>query len=35
MGDTIEIWSNTKAEESSMSAEEFGDALEELLGTTF
>lgn len=35
MGDTIEIWSNTKAEESSMSSEEFGNALEELLGTTF
>lgn len=35
MGDTIEIWSNGKAEEESMDAEEFGKALEDLLGKAF
>lgn len=32
MGDTIEIWSLPKAEEQQMTAEEFGRALEELMG---
>ena len=32
MGDTIEIWSLPKAEEQQMTAEEFGQALEELMG---
>ncbi|MBO5592597.1 MAG: division/cell wall cluster transcriptional repressor MraZ [Prevotella sp.] len=32
MGDTIEIWSVQKAEEQQMTAEEFGQALEELMG---
>jgi len=32
LDDTIEIWSNKKAEEHQMSAEEFGNALEELMG---
>ena len=32
MGDTIEIWSNAKAEQSQMNPEEFGKALEELMG---
>ena len=32
MGDTIEIWSNAKAEQSQMNPEEFGQALEELMG---
>jgi MraZ protein len=32
LDDTIEIWSNKKAEEHQMSAEEFGSALEELMG---
>lgn len=32
MGDTIEIWSNSKAEEAAMDAEDFGKALEELMG---
>lgn len=31
MGDTIEIWSNEKVEESLMSSEEFGQALEEIM----
>ena len=31
MGDTIEIWSNKKAEELQMKPEEFGQALEELM----
>lgn len=31
MGDTIEIWSNSKAEQQKMSAEDFGNALEELM----
>jgi len=31
MGDTIEIWSNQKAEEQQMKPEEFGLALEELM----
>ncbi len=31
MGDTIEIWSNKKAEEHQMKPEEFGQALEELM----
>jgi len=31
MGDTIEIWSNKKAEELQMKPEEFGEALEELM----
>ena len=31
MGDTIEIWSTSKAEESQMNAEAFGNALEELM----
>ena len=31
MGDTIEIWSNTQAEEQQMTPEEFGQALEELM----
>ena len=33
MGDTIEIWSNKKAEELQMKPEEFGLALEELMTT--
>ena len=33
MGDTIEIWSNKKAEELQMKPEEFGQALEELMTT--
>ncbi len=32
MGDTIEIWSNRKAEELQMTAEDFGTALEQLMG---
>jgi MraZ protein len=32
MGDTIEIWSTQKAEEQQMTAEDFGAALEELMG---
>ena len=32
MGDTIEIWSNRKSEESQMSPEDFSTALEELMG---
>lgn len=32
MGDTIEIWNVQKAEEQQMTAEEFGQALEELMG---
>ncbi len=32
MGDTIEIWNVQKAEEQQMAAEEFGQALEELMG---
>lgn len=32
MGDTIEIWSVRKAEEQQMNAEDFGLALEELMG---
>lgn len=31
MGDTIEIWSNQKAEEQQMKPEEFGQVLEELM----
>lgn len=31
MGDTIEIWSNNEAEQQKMSAENFGNALEELM----
>ena len=31
MGDTIEIWSNSKTEEQQMTPEEFGQALEELM----
>ena len=31
MGDTIEIWSNSEAEQQRMSAEDFGNALEELM----
>ena len=31
MGDTIEIWSNHKAEEQKMNPEDFGAALEELM----
>ena len=31
MGDTIEIWSNAKAEQHQMSPEEFGGALETLM----
>lgn len=31
MGDTIEIWSNEKVEESRMSSEEFGQALESIM----
>lgn len=31
MGDTIEIWATEKVEESQMSGEEFGAALEELM----
>ena len=31
MGDTIEIWSNTQAEEQQMTPEDFGQALEELM----
>ena len=33
MGDTIEIWSNVKSEELQMTPEDFGNALEELMGT--
>ena len=33
MGDTIEIWSNTKSEELQMTPEDFGNALEELMAT--
>ncbi|MBQ3698835.1 MAG: division/cell wall cluster transcriptional repressor MraZ [Prevotella sp.] len=32
MGDTIEIWSIQQAEEQQMAAEDFGQALEELMG---
>ena len=32
MGDTIEIWSTRKAEELQMKPEDFGKALEELMG---
>ena len=32
MGDTIEIWNVQKAEEQQMTAEEFGQALEEIMG---
>ena len=32
MGDTIEIWSNVKAEQGQMNPEDFGKALEELMG---
>ena len=32
MGDTIEMWSNQKAEKEQMSVEDFGQALEELMG---
>ncbi len=32
MGDTIEIWSVLKAESQQLKAEEFGQALEELMG---
>ena len=32
MGDTIEIWSIRQAEEQQMAAEDFGQALEELMG---
>ena len=31
MDDTIEIWSNSEAEQQKMSAEDFGNALEELM----
>ena len=31
MGDTIEIWSDSEAEQQKMSAEDFGNALEELM----
>ncbi len=33
MGDTIEIWSNQKTEETQMKPEDFGQALEELMTT--
>jgi MraZ protein len=33
MGDTIEIWSNKKAEEKRMKPEDFEAALEELMGS--
>jgi len=33
MGDTIEIWSNKKVDEQQMAPEDFGAALEELMGT--
>ena len=33
MGDTIEIWSNAKSEEQKMTSEDFGNALEALMGT--
>jgi MraZ protein len=32
MGDTIEIWSSVKAEQGQMNPEDFGKALEELMG---
>jgi MraZ protein len=32
MGDTIEIWANEKIEESQMGCEEFGQALESIMG---
>ncbi|MCR5513694.1 MAG: division/cell wall cluster transcriptional repressor MraZ [Prevotella sp.] len=31
MGDTIEIWSNIKAEQQQMTPEEFGEAIEKLM----
>ena len=31
MGDTIEIWASEKVEESKMSGDEFGEALEDLM----
>ncbi len=31
VGDTIEIWSNDKIEDSKMDSEEFGKALEEIM----
>ena len=34
MGDTIEIWSTTRAEQMLMSSEEFGAAMEEMMGET-
>ena len=34
MGDTIEIWSNKKAEEQRMKPEDFEAALEDLMGST-
>jgi len=33
MGDTIEVWSVKKSEEQQLSAEDFGQALEELMGS--
>ena len=33
MGDTIEIWSTQNAEEQQMSAEDFGNSLEELMAS--
>ena len=33
MGDTIEIWSNTKAEEQQMSPADFEIAIEQLMGS--
>jgi MraZ protein len=33
MGDTIEIWSNKKAEEQQMKPDDFESALEELMGS--
>ncbi len=32
MDDTIEIWSGAKVDDSQMSPEDFGNALEELMG---
>lgn len=35
MGDSIEIWSSTKTDEPFMKADEFGKALEEIMGQNF
>ena len=35
MGDSIEIWSSAKTDEPFMKADEFGKALEEIMGQNF